>query len=129
MPTKAEIARRLWVMLEERLFNPAKPWPIDNNFALHRQLLAWGLVEETGDGRGTFRTTALGHELAVDYWSVFVGHHALSEIPDKLCDFGLLTRAETDDIIFERWEEGGERLEDILPPILRRLYRAQLRLS
>jgi hypothetical protein len=59
----------------------------------------------------------------VDTWSAFVGHHELSEIPDMLVELSLLAKEEADHIILDRWERDGERLEDILPPILRRAYR------
>ena len=52
-----------------------------------------------------------------------MGHHELSEIPDILAGMQLITQAEADDVILDRWEAGGERLEEILPPILRRVYR------
>jgi hypothetical protein len=122
---KAEIAAQLQTMVEERLFG-TKPWPIDNNAAVHQQLLDWGLVEEIDDA-GTYTTTALGRELSVDHWSAFVGHHELSEIPDMLVEYGLLTMEEADHIILNRWERDDEKLEDILPPILRRAYRAEPR--
>jgi hypothetical protein len=123
MTDKIEIAKQLRTMLEERLFG-SKPWPIDNNHAVHQQLLDWGLIEYVENG---FRTSALGVELGVDEWTDFVGHHELSEIPHRLAECGLLTEEEADDIIFNRWEDGDEKLEDILPPILRRVYRAQSR--
>ena len=119
---KTEIAQQLQTMLEERLFGP-KPWPIDNDHAVHEQLLSWGLIEMRGDD---IHTTPLGLELSVDSWTLFVGHHEISEIPHILSDGGELPEQETDDyIIFNRWESGGEKLEDILPPILRRVYRAR----
>ena len=139
---KAEIAAQMRKMVEERLFG-TKPWPmpIDDNFAIHQKLLDWGLQEEfeitiggTGEiverpkspaskkGDVCFRATALGRELSVDLWTAFVGHHELSEIPDMLAEMQLITKEEADRIV-DRWERDGERLEDILPPILRRVYR------
>ena len=118
---KAEIAAQLRKMTEERLFGD-KPWPIDNNDEVHRKFVEWGLIEyvnETG-----FHTTALGLELSVDHWSLFMGHHELSEIADRLADCGLLTREEAHHIIFDKWERADEKLEDILLPIIRRAYRA-----
>ena len=143
---KAEIAAQLRNMTEEVLFGN-KPWPIDDNATVHQKLIAWGLQEEceitinaTGEiverpkspdflkkGDICFHTTALGCELDVDWWAMLMGHHELAEIPHDLADDGLLTKEEADHIIFDRWERDGEKLEDILPPILRRLYRAQLR--
>jgi hypothetical protein len=119
---KAEIAKQLQTMVGERLFG-AKPWPIDNNHENHevrQKLIDWGLIEMQG---GSFRTTALGKELNIDLMSAFMGHHEPSEIPDMLCEHGLMSNEEADSIILDRWERDGEKLEDILPPILRRLYR------
>jgi hypothetical protein len=122
MNTKTEITAQLRQMTEDRLFGD-KRWPTtrDDDLAIHQQLLAWGLIEEQD---GTTHMTALGVELCVDYWSTFMGHHELSEIPDMLVERGLLTMEEADHIILDRWERDDEKLEDILPPILRRAYRA-----
>jgi hypothetical protein len=38
---------------------------------------------------------------------------------------GLLTREEADHILFDQWERADGKHEDILPPILQRVYRAQ----
>jgi hypothetical protein len=119
--SKTEIAKQLETMLEERLFGP-KPWPIDDNHAVHQQLVDWGLIKMQGDN---IHYTRLGLELDVRAWTMFVGHHEPSEIPHHLSDRGLITEQEADDIIFNRWEDGDEKLEDILPPILRRVYRAR----
>jgi hypothetical protein len=120
--SKAEIAAQLRTMVEERLFG-TKAWPmsIDDNFAIHQKLLDWQLIEVI-DEAGSFTTTALGRELAVGWWSAFVGHSELSEIPDTLAEMELITKAEADRII-NRWEHDGERLEDVLPAVLRKAYR------
>ena len=102
------------------LFGP-KQWPIKDSYAVHQQLLDWGLIKT---GEFGFQTSELGMELGVEEWTDFVGHHELSEIPHRLAEVGLLTQEQADDIIFNRWEDGGEKLEDILPPVLRRVYRA-----
>ena len=120
---KAEIAQQLRTMLEEQLFGD-KPWPIDNNDEVHRKLVEWGLIEYVNET--DFHASALGVELSVDYWTMFMGHHELAEIPDMLVECGLLTREEADHIIFDRWERDDEKLEDILPPILRRAYLDQV---
>jgi hypothetical protein len=120
--SKAEIAAQLRNMTEERLFG-TKPWPIDDNFAVHQQMLDWGLKVEI-DNDGSCTTTALGRELDVNLLEAFMGHHELSEIPEILVEYGLLTKEEAYHIIFDRWERDGEELEDILPSILRRVYRA-----
>jgi hypothetical protein len=117
---KAEITEQLRNMTEERLFGD-KSWPIDDHAAVHQQLIAWGLLEE--NQTGTYAMTALGRELSVDYWMVFMGHHELREIPTILVvDYGLLTEEEVDNILIDQCDRDGEKLEDILPPILRRLY-------
>jgi hypothetical protein len=120
---KAEITQQLQTLVEERLFG-TKPWPttIHDNLAIHQQLLDWGLIVEI-DKEGTYKTTALGREFSVDHWSLFMGYHELSEIPDLLVECGLLTMEEANHIIFDRWERDGEELEVVLPPILRRVYR------
>ena len=139
---KAEILAQLRKMTEAVLFG-GKPWPIDDNFAVHQQLIAWGLQEEfeitisaTGEmierpkspaskkSEICIRATALGRELCVDLWTAFTGHHEPSEIPDILVEHGFMTADEAEHIVLERWARGGEKLEDILPPILRRAYRA-----
>src|SRR5207247_9048192 len=97
---KADIAQQLRTMVEERLFG-AKGWPIDDNAAVHQQLIDWGLIEMQEDN---IHTTALGAELSVDYWSMFMGHHELSEIPDLLVEYGLLAKEDANHIIFDVWE-------------------------
>jgi hypothetical protein len=139
---KAEIVSQMRNMVEERLFGD-KSWPIDNNAAVHEKLVAWGLQEEceisvgaageiverpkspsSKKGETCIRATALGRELCVDLWTAFTGHHEPSEIPDILVEYGFMTVDEAEHIVLERWARGGESLEEILPPILRRVYRA-----
>ena len=97
---KAEIAKQLRTMVEERLFG-AKPWPIDNNYEVRQQLIDWGLVEKIGSN---IHTTALGCELSVDTWSAFIGHHEPFEVPDILAQMGMITEEEADHIVLDRWE-------------------------
>jgi hypothetical protein len=119
---KAEIAAQLRNMTEKVLFGD-KSWPIDNHGEVHRKFVEWGLIEYVNET--DYRASALGRELDVDWWSVLMGHHEPAEIPDILVEMGALTREEAHHIILERWERDDEKLEDILPAILRRLYRAQ----
>jgi hypothetical protein len=119
---KAEITQQLRTLIEERLFG-AKPWPIDNHDEVHRKFVEWGLIEY--ENATDYHASALGRELSVNYWALLMGHHYLPEIPDMLVECGLLAKEEADHIIFDRWERDGEKFEDILPPILRRLYRAR----
>jgi hypothetical protein len=54
--------------------------------------------------------------------SVFMGHHEPYEAPDYLRRFGLIAPAESNELT-ARFDEDGERPEDVLPPLLRRLWR------
>ena len=118
---KTAIAAQLRTMVEDRLFGD-KEWPIDDNAAVHQQLIDWGLQEEfeitvgaTGKivkrpkspnsrkGEICFCATALGRELCVDLWTAFTGHHEPSEIPDILVEYGFLTADEAEHIVLERW--------------------------
>jgi hypothetical protein len=118
---KAEIAAQLRTLVEEVLFG-AKPWPIDNNDEVHRKFVEWGLIEYVNET--DYHASALGRELSVDRWSLFMGHHYLPEIPDMLVECGLLAQEEADHIIFDRWERDGEELKVVLLSVLRRVYRA-----
>jgi hypothetical protein len=120
MIDKAEITAQLRNMTEEVLFGD-KAWPIDNNDEVHRKFVEWGLIEYVNET--DYHASALGRELSVDHWSLFMGHHELSGIPDLLVEYGLLAQEEADHIIFDRWERDGEELAVVLPPILRRVYR------
>ena len=117
---KAEVSRQLRALVEERLFGNG-PWTSDDpavNYAVSNKLSAWGL--QTVDPiTQNIHMTELGFELQVDTMSVFMGHHEPYEIPDHLIP--LITRAEADELV-ERFEN-GERPEDLLPPLLRRLWR------
>jgi hypothetical protein len=121
MTDKTEIAQWLQTMLHEHLFGP-KPWPVSDHNTVHEQLLGWGLIEYSN--ATDFHSSALGAELDVHMWTMLIGHHELGEIPHYLADRGLISQEQADHIVFQQWEEDGERLEDILSPILRRVYRA-----
>jgi hypothetical protein len=54
--------------------------------------------------------------------TVFMAHHVPYEAPDILRSFGLITPMECDELT-TRFNEDGERPEDVLPPLLRRLWR------
>ena len=110
MTSKSEIAQRLHAMIEERLFG-AKPWPIDNNGAVHQQLLDWGLIKMQGD---YIHKTELGVELDVGAWALFVGQHEAEGIPEILAYGGSITKQEADDLMSRHWDDG--ELEDLLPP-------------
>jgi hypothetical protein len=126
IPSKAEIAIYLHNMVEQHLFGPG-PWPMDKhtNEVVHQRLLDWGLIKHAEFG---FRPTLLGFELDVCDWTMFVGHHEPSEIPEHFSYGGYITEREADAIMSRYWDD-DEKLEDMLPPVLRRLYRAQGRVS
>jgi hypothetical protein len=117
----AEVNRQLRALVEDRLLGNG-PWTSDDpavNHAVHDKLCAWGL--QTVDHTQTIHTTELGSELKVELMSVFMGHHYPYEAPKYLRSFRLITPAESDKLI-ARFED-GERPEDVLPPLLRRLWR------
>jgi hypothetical protein len=119
---KAEISRQLRALVEERLFGNS-PWTSDDpavNYAVWDRLSAWGL-QTVNPITQNIHTTELGSELQVELMSVFMGHHEPYEARDYLQSFGLITPAESDELI-TRFED-GERPEDVLPPLLRRLWR------
>jgi hypothetical protein len=119
---KAEIAAQLRKMTEERLFGD-KPWPVDNCDEVHQKFLDWGLIEKVDELAS--RETTLGRELCVYHWSLFMGHHELSEIAELLGYYGLLPREEAEQLMIEQCERADEKLEDILLPVLRRVYRSR----
>jgi hypothetical protein len=122
---KAEIRKQLRAMVEQRLFGDGS-WTTaerDVNERVHRKFCDWGL-QTVDPTTGNIFPTKLGLELGVDTVSVFMGHHCPFEIPDILAEMGMLPREEADDLA-ERFEE-GEEPENLLPPILRRLYRQRL---
>src|SRR5262249_60809783 len=67
----------------------------------------------------SIHVTELGMELDVDTLSLFMGHHEPYEVPD--CLVPLITQAEANELR-ERFDD-GERPEDVLPPLLRQLWR------
>jgi len=117
---KAEINRQLRALVEERLFGNG-PWTSDDpavNNAVSDKLCAWGL--QTVDPiTQNISSTELGLQLDVETMSVFMGHHEPYEVPDHLVP--LITRAEAHELMARF--ENGERPEDVLPPLLRRLWR------
>jgi hypothetical protein len=119
---KAEVTRQLRALVEERLFGNG-PWTSDDpavNYATHDKLCAWGL--QTMDPvTQNICTTELGSELQVDLMTVFMGHHEPYEAPDYLQHSNLITPAESDELTTRF--EAGERPEDLLPPLLRKLWR------
>ena len=121
---KAEVSRQLRALVEERLFGNG-PWTSNDpavNYAVSDKLCALGL-QTVDPVTQNISTTELGRELQVDLMSVFMGHHEPYEAPGYLRSFGLITPAEADELIYTRFEQNGERPKDVLPPLLRRLWR------
>jgi hypothetical protein len=107
-------------MVEERLFD-AGPWSSDDpevNRATHDKLCALGL-QHVNPVTGNITVTELGQELDVDVMVAFMGHLVADEVPESLVP--LITQAEADELI-ERFVN-GERPEEVLPPLLRQLWR------
>lgn len=121
---KAEVNRQLRALVEERLFGNGS-WSSDDpavNGAVHNKLSAWGL-QTVDPVTQTISPTELGAELQVQLMTVFMGHHEPYEAPDFLREYNLITPAECDELLITRFDENGERPEDVLPPLLRRLWR------
>jgi len=117
---KEETAHELRSMVEERLFGDG-PWSSDDrevNQAMSDKLSALGLTH-VDRVTGNIHTTKLGTELDVDTMSMFMGLHEPYEIPD--CLVPLITQAEANELT-DRFEN-GERPEEVLPPLLRQLWR------
>src|SRR5262249_5443169 len=113
---------QLRALVEGRLFGNG-PWSSDDpavNSAVRDKLCAWGL-ETVDPVTRDIHTTELGSELQVHLMSVFMGHHEPYEAPDYLRHSNLITPAEADELT-TRFED-GERPQDVLPPLLRRLWR------
>jgi hypothetical protein len=116
---KEEAARELRSMVEESLFGGG-PWSsndLEVNRAIGEKLSALGL-EHVDPVTGAIHTTDLGQKLDVDTMSVFMGYHEPFEAPHRLV--GFITGAEADELAARF--ENGERPEEVLPPLLRRLW-------
>jgi len=88
------------------------------NRATHDKLCALGL-QHVDPVTANIHTTELGLELDVDTMSLFMGHHEPYEVPD--CLVPLITQAEANELR-ARFDD-GERPEEVLPPLLRQLWR------
>ena len=121
---KIEIAREFRSMVEERLFGDG-PWSSDDpevNRATRDKLSALGL-QHVDPVTGDIHTTELGLKLDVDTMSLFMGLDEPYEVPDGLVHrfAPLITHAEANELT-ERFDN-GERPEEVLPPLLRQLWR------
>jgi hypothetical protein len=119
---KAEVARELRALVEHRLFG-AGPWSSDDpvvNNATGQKLITLGL-EIQDSVTGNIYATALGAELKVGLMTAFMGHHEPWEVPDILARDGLISSEESCELT-DRFE-AGEKPEEVLPPLLRVLWR------
>jgi len=117
---RIRVERELRSMVEERLFGDG-PWSPDDpkvNRAISDKLSALGL-QHVEPVTGAVHTTELGRELNVDTLMLFTGLHEPYEVPD--CLVPLITQAEANELR-ERFDN-GERPEEVLPPLLRQLWR------
>lgn len=117
---RIRVERELRSMVEERLFGDG-PWSPDDpkvNRAISDKLSALGL-QHVEPVTGAVHTTELGRELNVDTLTLFTGLHEPYEVPD--CLVPLITQAEANELR-ERFDN-GERPEEVLPPLLRQLWR------
>ena len=94
---KAEIIVELENMVVARLFG-RQPWLADRETysAVKRKLIQMGLVEQISVEMS--RITALGRELDVDLFKVFMGVICPWDVPITLEEYGLLNESEFDDI-------------------------------
>jgi len=94
---KAEIIVELENMVVARLFG-RQPWLADRETysAVKRKLIQMGLVEQISVEMS--RITALGRELDVDLFKVFMGVICPWDVPITLEEYGLLNESEFDAI-------------------------------
>jgi hypothetical protein len=118
--SKAEIIAELENMVATRLFS-GQPWLADweTNDAVHRKLVQMGLVEVVCVESQTSRSTALGKELDVELFEVFMGHLCEWEVPSILEHYHLLDESEADAIL-ERMTEANA--ETVLLGYVKRAY-------
>ena len=95
---KAKIISELENMVAARLFG-RQPWLADRETysAVKRKLIQMGLVEQISVE--TSRITALGRELDVDLFLVFLGVMHEWDVPITLEEYGLLNESEFDAIL------------------------------
>ena len=94
---KPKIIAELENMVAARLFN-GQPWLADRETysAVKRKLIQMGLVEQISVEMS--RITALGRELDVDLFKVFMGVICPWDVPITLEEYGLLNESEFDAI-------------------------------
>ena len=108
---KAEIIAELENMVAARLFSGQR-WlaDLETNSAYHRKLIKMGLVEQVRAEPPTWQNTALGKEVDVDLFEVFMGHFSEWDAPFILKERGLLNESEFENIIESMSEANAERL-------------------
>ena len=108
---KAKIIAELENMVAARLFS-GRPWlaDLETNSAYHRKLIKMGLVEQVRAEPPTWQNTALGKEVDVDLFEVFMGHFSEWDAPFILKERGLLNESEFENIIESMSEANAERL-------------------
>jgi hypothetical protein len=111
---RSDIVRELEAIVHTRLFGPG-PWLIDREAgaALEKRILEMGLRDEE-------KRRALGVELNTHLYEVFAGMWDEGEIPNILCDYGLIDKALWDGL-YDRLEMGADP-EIILRDVVRRAY-------
>jgi hypothetical protein len=114
---KAKIISELENMVVARLFG-RQPWLADRETcsAVKRKLIQMGLVEQISVE--TSRITALGRELDVDLFLVFMGVMHEWDVPITLEEYGLLNESEFDAIT----ESSKVDAETLLSGYVKRAY-------
>jgi len=114
---KAKIISELENMVVARLFG-RQPWLADRETcaAVKRKLIQMGLVEQISVEMS--RITALGRELDVDLFQVFMGVMHEWDVPITLEEYGLLNESEFDAIT----ETSKVDAETLLSGYVKRAY-------
>jgi hypothetical protein len=117
---KANIIAELENMVVARLFS-REPWLADRETcsALHRKLIQMGLVESVCIETNTWRSSALGKELDVDLFEVFMGFLDEWEVPMILKHYRLIDESEVD-AIYARMDKADA--ESVLSGYVKRAY-------
>jgi|SRR5689334_4729200 hypothetical protein len=117
--TKAEIVAELEAMAWHRLFN-SRHWLADREtcWAANQKLIKMGLVEYLPSD--SWRNTALGKELDVDLFAVFIGLFDAWEVPYILERHRLIDERESDGICARMSTKANA--EFILVGFVRRAY-------
>jgi hypothetical protein len=117
---KANIIAELENMVVARLFS-REPWLADRETcsALHRKLIQMGLVESVCIETNTWRSSALGKELDVDLFEVFIGFLDEWEVPMILEHYRLIDESEVD-AIYARMDKADA--ESVLSGYVKRAY-------